>query len=571
MATPAISNDPRERLARSARRRSRLDPEAEGAARHGVATSPAAEVEPDARGAHFGRLFPFLPARNPGVDAIRELADAMESLTRDGIDGRENPLLPAGYTYLGQFIDHDITFDTTSRLGQRNEPSALVNARTPRLDLDSVYGGGPVEQPFLYDWRCEHPGAKLLVTTNPVGSTLPCGALRARHDLPRNDQGRALIGDPRNDENLIISQMHLLLMRFHNAVVDRIGGPDLTGTTLFERARRIVRRHYQWIVVHDFLPKLVGRVTAAAITPRPLQAADTSTGTPRIYPWREAPVIPVEFAAAAYRVGHSMVRPSYRIGEIASIPILPGSGDSDCGLHLGGFRPLRADLKIVWGRGQFFYEGDAAPEQNCSMRMDEYLSRPLFELPVRFTGGQVPPGARRDVGVPATDELARLNLSRGLTFGLPAGADVARALGHEPLTPEQLFPSPTFEQDVMGHVPGVELPDETKSAIVEATPLWYYILREAAVYNEHGVVGLPDGGRYERVAFCGCQLGPVGGRIVAEVLVGLLESDPWSYVNANPAWTPHHDSNELQFAPGHKFTMLDLIRFTEEASGDDDA
>ncbi len=290
--------------------RNRLDPALEGGARHGVAAPRGlGTAAASSRGGRFGRLFEDLARRDPGAEAVEVLADRMH--VARGTD-EANTRIGAGYTYLGQFVDHDITFDPTSRLERDNDPDALVNFRTPRFDLDSLYGSGPADQPFLYDWtRGPYPGVKLLAGRNPPGGEL------AEHDLPRNAQGRATIGDARNDENLIVAQLHLLFLRFHNKVVERTheSQPWLTRNDLFDEAQRIVRWHYQWIVVHEFLERIVGKPMAQAV--RPNLVIDHGVVRPtterKLFAWSGEPAIPVEFSAAAYRFGHSMVRSGYPV------------------------------------------------------------------------------------------------------------------------------------------------------------------------------------------------------------------------------------------------------------------
>jgi hypothetical protein len=175
----------------------------------------------------FGRMFRTLSPLDPGAAAIRELAGQMRDAA--AAPAGDNPAIPAGYTYLGQFIDHDITFDPMSQLQKRNDPDALVDFRTPRFDLDSLYGSGPADSPFLYEsTRASKRGVELLVGVNPDDERFE------PHDLPRNQQGRALIGDPRNDVHVVVSQLHLLFIRFHNRVVEQIreSRPELTGGAL---------------------------------------------------------------------------------------------------------------------------------------------------------------------------------------------------------------------------------------------------------------------------------------------------------------------------------------------------
>jgi hypothetical protein len=452
----------------------------------------------------FSRLHPARLAD----DTIDELVGLLH-----GVSGR-NFDIPAGYTYLGQYIDHDITFDPTSKLRADFDRKALVDFRTPRFDLDSLYGSGSADQPFLYDWSAPSSGAKLLVGCN-------VGDGSATLDLPRNEQGRALIGDARNDENIIISQLHLLFIRFHNAVVDhlRTQKPPLTGAALFEKAQRLVRWHYQWIVVHDFLERIVGRAMARRVL-RPARGGRGPTVVCEFYKWRSRPepFIPLEFSAAAYRFGHSMVRDSYALNDDTEdgVPIF-ADGDHPGELeHLGGFRRLPVGLTIDWGR---FY---ALPGDKRTQRSG--IERPQ---PSRLIDTDI---ASRLSSLPASmsaegHELARRNLLRGRVLRLPSGVAVARAMRARHLTEHELLPRPVSS-------------GAAHRAILRAPPLWYYILCEAASELGHR----------------GQHLGPVGGQIVAEVLVGLLEADPSSYLHASSPWKP-----ELPRAKPGTFTMPDLV------------
>jgi hypothetical protein len=446
-------------------------------------------------------MFPGLPPGELSDDTIDEVVDR---LFAGAGDLRENPDIPAGYTYLGQFVDHDLTFDPSS-LGQKTgDPQAIVDFRTPRLDLDSMYGSGPADQPFLYEWTDAHDrGVKLLVERRrrPVDA-----APKPYFDLPRNAQGRALIGDPRNDENLIVAQLHLLFMQFHNAVVDHLRDEDLAGPALFREARRVVRWHYQWIVTHDFLARVAGAELAGSL----VDAAVTGAGGERrCFCWDGEPFMPVEFSGAAYRFGHSMVRPGYFVNaEDISFSILPLSPAK---LGLRGLRRLPSHLVIDWRR--FFELAQSPRGPQSSTRIDPVIARRLFELP-------------SDIGTDGAPQLPRLNLLRARRLRLPSGPDVARAMGIEPLDAAGL----QLERFASASV---------REALLRAAPLWYYVLCEADAFHE------------------GKQLGPVGGRIVAEVLVGVLEGDPASYVHAPSAWTP-----TLPCAKPGDFTMSDLVRFT---------
>ncbi|MBA2488932.1 MAG: peroxidase, partial [Chloroflexi bacterium] len=271
----------------------------------------------------FGRLFPTLPpfaadtplirdalaelgAKGGPMDAVDDLSDPITLITdpAKSVNNPDNPRMAAGFTFLGQFLDHDMTFDPTSSLARRQDPESIRNFRIPALDLDSVYGSGPNASPHLYDATIDGGRTSFLTEAIPGSGQVSIGGM-ARFDVPRNSQNTALTGDPRNDENLIVSQIQLALLRFHNRVVADVKAELGAGYTLgeiFAEAQRVVRWHYQWIIVHDFLPKSVGNATVDGVL----------TDGPKHFKWRNDPFIPVEFSVAAYRFGHSQVRPSYR-------------------------------------------------------------------------------------------------------------------------------------------------------------------------------------------------------------------------------------------------------------------
>jgi hypothetical protein len=442
----------------------------------------------------FGRLFPGL---HPFARDTPQIREALGELGRKGgvMDGGsvvppgnpqnpDNPArLTAGFTFLGQFLDHDMTFDPTSSLEQQNDPEAIANFRTPLLELDSLYGSGPRASAHLYDVNT--PGKLLIDAAAP-------------RDVPRNSQLRALIGDPRNDENVIVSQLHLAFVKFHNAVLAQVISKGQTPPGgAFEEAQRIVRWHYQWMVVHEFLPHIVGEGRVKDLM--------RSHRERRYFRWRHEPFIPVEFAVAAYRFGHSQVRQAYvaNPGFVAPIFNAAVQNTNPDPEDLRGGK--RADRRFVNWNG-FFSIVPGGPVQ-LSHRIDTKLSGALFELPFNAPGL---PSAN-----PAS--LAQRNLLRGLVFGLPSGQAIARAMRITPLT-----------SDDLGDVRHAELRS--------STPPWFYMLREADKCEN------------------GARLGPVGGRIVAEVFLGVLEGDRHSYLRADPDWKPH-----LGDKPG-EFTIVDLLK-----------
>ncbi len=394
----------------------------------------------------------------------------------------DNPRIPAGFAIFGQFIAHDITADR-SLLAHHARLRELRNFRTPRLDLESLYSAGPGGEPFLYDMNDPD---KFLIGINDIGQP---------DDLPRNQQGRALIGDPRDDVHLIISQLHLAFLKFHNRVVDDLrkqgGGLDKSvPTEVFREAQRLVRWHYQWIVVHEFLPLSVGEALVE----------DILNNGPRFYAYDEMPYIPVEFADAAYRFGHSQIRTMYTLnGGGAQGQVFP-----DC----AGTCPVRHDRVIDWA---YFFDLDAQHPPQASKRIDTRLAHALINLPISVVG---------ETAMPEEHSLAYRDLERGRALDLPAGEAVAEAMGVEPLSRNEL---------------GL-----TVDGWRGETPLWYYILKEAEV-------------RYN-----GERLGEVGGRIVTEVLLGLMGGDPTSYLQAESDWQPTVPGKE----PG-KFTIADLLRYAQ--------
>src|SRR6185436_10068402 len=188
----------------------------------------------------FGRMFRTLPPAEHDEEDLEELAKAMVAKDEgeppnDDPDSEENSGISAGYTYFGQFIDHDITFDPASSLQKTNDPDALVDFRTPRFDLDCVYGRGPDDQPYLY----RDDGRRMLLGRALAGDD---DGLTNKRDLPRNaseegDPERALIGDPRNDENTIVSQLQSTFLQFHNKVVD-VESAHLGHLPTFSHAQR---------------------------------------------------------------------------------------------------------------------------------------------------------------------------------------------------------------------------------------------------------------------------------------------------------------------------------------------
>lgn len=462
------------------------------------------------RSDRFGRLFhlpPFAPptpeikaalirlgARNGVLDAADDLKAGPVNLIVDPLLSANNPNnegSTAGLTFLGQFLDHDMTFDPSSRLGQPTNPAHAPNTRRPYFDLDSVYGGGPAGSPQLYEAADR---AKLRIENGGIFE-----------DVPREASGRAIIADPRNDENVIISGLQAAMILAHNRLVDdaRAALPDIDPEDAFTTARRTLTWHYQWIILHEFLPKIVGQPVVDRLMP----------DGPRFYrPRTDDAFIPVEFQMA-YRMGHSMVRPSYRAnftGNAGSAffamlfdPAQQHAADPE---DLRG--GMRSPRRFV-GWTTFFRFPGLDDDVRPNKRIDTQLSTPLYDLPLGAIASGTPPTS-----------LAERNLLRHLTWSLPSGQAIAKEMGLPALSPAQFADLAAYHPE-----------------FVTATPLWYYVLKEAAVFEK------------------GLRLGPVGARLVAEVFVGLLKSDSASYLQAEPPFSP-----SLGAVPG-QFTMVDLLTF----------
>ena len=458
----------------------------------------------------FGRLFRTLPAARFTEADLAALAAAMVAeaeatqTPETEVDAEENTGISAGHTYFGQFIDHDLTFDPESSLQKANDPDALVDFRTPRFDLDCLYGRGPDDQPYLYD----ADGLRMLLGRPLTGNPRD----PKTRDLPRNSPPagspkRALIGDPRNDENVIVSQLHATFLRFHNRVADVAAKSHAD----FATVQRLVRWHYQWVVLHDFLPTIVGRETLESVLPHLAKGTSILKDKPdlRVFEWKNKPFMPVEFSVAAYRFGHSMVRPIYRLNTTLADRQVVFSNDPNVP-NLTGFREFPAEWAIEW---RLFFKmgpGPAPPlgreRVQPAYKIDSSLVNPL---------GDLPPAIATKVS-----SLAERNLLRGLRMGLPSGQDVARKLGFPPIPDDLLKVGKATEEDAPKNKKLVDI----SPAFRNNAPLWYYVLAEAqqAFVKDDTPI----------------RLGPVGGRIVAEVFVGLLLGDTHSFLRQDPLFQP---------------------------------
>jgi Animal haem peroxidase len=423
-------------------------------------------------------------------------------------------IMPAGYTYFGQFVDHDITLDVSSSLDVATDATTLHNMRTPALDLDSLYGRGPALDPFLYEFPATNPATAIkfqMGSNRNFGNGGPGGAggfggmiAQTRSDVPRNtvpslpsaSTNTAIIGDPRNDENLIVSQFHHSMLRFHNKVVDLLVLAAFAGD-IFVEAKRIVTHHYQWAVVNDYLKRICGTATVTASMSGVTAAIDSPFA------------MPVEFSVAAYRFGHSQIRNNYWVNFVQINASLGQVFDFARNPNL----PVLSNWVVDFNA--FFTTGFSVPVNNKAKKIDSVLAAGLTSLP-GFSG--------------AMAALATRNLRRAQALGLPSGQAMATQFGIAPMTDAQLKQGlPANEIAILDSAGGV---------LKTKTPLWYYCLREAMVLK------------------AGESLGPVGGKIVADTFVRMLKRDAGSYLNATTPFAPF-----LPSAVAGDFTVADLVNF----------
>lgn len=495
---------------------------------------------------HFSRLGPL--GTTPDEQLLRALGRAMTAGSSiDAVD------VPAGYTYLGQFVDHDLTLDLTPEGVAGDDVGERIQGRSPTLDLDCVYGRGPRDRHddrlYADDRASLHVGLTQAIAGPPPVGDAGTNRNLFGYDLPRVGRGprksqrqKAAIPDLRNDENLVVAQTHLAFMRFHNAVVAQLTEAGTPSSRLFEKARSQVVKHYQWIVRHDFLPRIVDPTVLDDVF---------QCGRRFIEPDRHDRVatMPVEFSVAAYRLGHSMIRATYewnRVFHTGAIPASLGllftfsgtSGTLNAGTDVndqdaGLFERLPSNWAVDWRR---FYDfaGAGRPELaapqgagNLAMRIDTALEDPLATLPLGSFGGHA-------VTDPDELNLAFRNLRRAASMRLASGQQMAVLFGEEPLRRDEIVHGgPGSALDMGG------LPRWQRRELTSNTPLWFYILREAELH--------------------GGSLHGVGARIVAETFHRAMEASRYSIVR-DRRWKPSVGRT------AGEFSMVDLL---VTAFGDD--
>ena len=444
--------------------------------------------------------------------------------------------IPAGFTYLGQFIDHDLTFDVTEVMfGAHVTPAQLVQARSPSLDLDSLYGAGPgdPESAKFYSDGVHLKTGDTEITGDPALPTF---------DLPRVGTGgsaaarrKALIPDKRNDENLAVAQTHLAMIKFHNRVVDSLP-TALPDTQRFAQARELVVKHYQWMIRTDYLNRICKKKPVDDVFKNGRKAFEVGA-TPT-----DVPTMPIEFSVAAFRLGHSMIRDAYNWNKNFDA----GAGTLDflftfSGLsgNLGGSERLPsnwiADFRRLYDFGEAGRTDLVVPAAkfNRAMRIDTKIVDTLGQLRQQTIG---PPN------VPDTDarrNLAFRNLTRAKMVRLTSGQKMLRFLKNR-VGPMTGLTKPQLRDGKGGATLG-SLTASQLDAALRHTPLWFYILREAELNNG--------------------KLRGVGGRILAETFHRAMEGSTFSIVR-DPTWRPTLGPNS------NTFRMVDLLLFAFEGRAD---
>ena len=511
--------------------------------------------------AMFGRMFPKLAPFRPDGSTIADeavtlanLATLSDAMLQPG--GVFDTTHGALYTYFLQFVDHDVTLDlepqptadfsfakSTARSPLLDPSGNIVyDYESKRLNLSQIYGGGPSVSPQLY----AADGLHFLVPQNVNGVV----------DLPRNSDGSAIIVETRDDENQIISQLHVAFLLFHNNLVDALGLKN------FAVAMRHVIRYYQWAVLHDLMPLFFGQDTIN----------DMLAGNNRVYdPGADVtrPIMPIEFSTAAYRFGHSLVRNAYAPNPVISPNSnsrnvlfngiggatgtqggagVPGASAGD--LH-GGY-PLTLDHQIDWRQ---WHEDLFDPSLVASMGLAfqplkqpgadglHMMGQSMFgqppSVPLVGNGAGMPIGGQSGAAPSGSNSIAFRDFDRGFFYQLPSGQDVATAYGLTPISP-----TTAIDPDV---APG----------FTTGTPLFFYVLYEAFVNNQ----GSPSVNDFDNTLtdnnFTQVQLGPVGARICTDVLLRLIQLDAAGILAPGSTFSP---AAPIASVPG-QFGIADLLRF----------
>ena len=530
----------------------------DGKLRHWIATSLEESSE-----FRFSRFVPGLVGEANSDELLSQLAVAMLQKK-----GATDATMPAGYTYLGQFVDHDMTLDPGELDLATTGVLPLQSLRSPSLDLDSLYGKGPDASPEFY----QPDGVKLLTGRPlPIPGVNPTAATDG-YDLPRRGNaadGRrgtareAKIPDIRNDENLAVAQVHAAFIRFHNKVVDELVAASVPSRVLFERARETVTKHYQWMLRQDYLPRICIAEVIDDIYASGRRVFETN-------PYSPYATMPVEFSGAAFRLGHSQIRTGYQwnkifnskpgaldsghlfrlfrfsgtSGTLAPTPHAPGSeqdlADLEAAANTLPALPSNwvADMLRLFDFSRFVADDPRfvppADDFNHAMKIDSGVVDPLSLLPIGSFGATEAPLLKKR-------NLAFRNLVRGRMLGLPSGQQMVKALQQLGVHLEVLNKDQLFDGKGGVKITSDDVPD--RAELAKNTPLWFYVLREAEFHKN--------------------RLGHGGARIVGETFHRAMQASRYSIVN-DPAFKPTLGPGASQ----GRFHMEDLLHYAFDGKPD---
>lgn len=475
-----------------------------------VGTTEGSAATAGPQGVPFTFMFPELSDDQGSLledsgNLLTELANLGGTMHADDEVG-VNSNIPAAYTYFLQFLDHDITFTEVDKPDGLSDSEMLAaenltqwtkdeigkrvkNKRTTQLQLESVYGNIlDKEQPPRIGEEFEL-GRVSTFGGFPPGKDEFNDLVRSDFSTDPKKDRAAKIGDSRNDSHLLISQIHVAFLRAHNAIVKK-------GAT-FDQAKLELQRLYQWMVYHDILPRVVRQ-----------KEIDLALADPQYKP---ANGVPLEFSVGAFRFGHSMIRSSYYLNDdffksesLERLFMLIVLSNKLAPTLNAGYPNLPSYRIIEWRK---FLEGGRNFARRIRPQMVDPLARILNEANVKVKG---------------EPRLAVQDLKRAYMMRIPSGQALAAQLKVD----EQEI---LKEKDLLDAAVSEKQRQALTSGLLNKTPLWFYVLAEAdKVYRTGGV---------DRF-----KLGPVGGRLVAEVIIGLIKNFPDSFMNTT--WRPSITNKE---------------------------
>lgn len=469
----------------------------------------------------YGRMFNLRPFDMETSELVKiGVSDYMDDIDRffDPIPMNiRGAAAPAGYTYLGQLVAHDLSMDVTSVLGNTQDPNTVPNFVTPFLDLDTIYGvngaTAPMDGPFF--------------------------RLEGR-DFSRQGNGQPQVADGRNDNHRILSQLTVAFMKLHNKFAQIQLDEHGDDGRAFDAAKRETIQTYQSVVLTDMLPKYIDNgVYDIALNSRNhvLYTGDI----------KNRAAIPAEFAACAFRVAHSRSRATYRVNgrlsgtfgrPVAALFSVEGFRQ----IELIGGSPLPSDMEVQWSR--FFFDFPIPGFTNSARINDMRYAAPLLHAPfgkaaiqcnendAKCTGEC---GEHRCVIVDgetiegrATLSLALIDLTRGQTMGMPGGIALARHVRESTGTPLQVLSVDQMKSDGFG------LPENYNR---DDVPLLLYLAHESVIEHQ------------------GTVLGFLGSLIVGETIIGLVDRDHDGILHEGN-WHFHS-----RITNSHEVSMRDVLNY----------